>query len=171
MPDLISDMSTSASASESSGMDFEMDEPTEPTEANYSYSAGGTGGFFFGPGAEEDEMSDEEVEKEYPEYQYQNPTTDYFTVPSTTNNSVPVTPISPWSAQPYATNLPAPAGIMQPAVTVLAEDATPTERARATHGSQCTSIPKLRMSDYPDASGERSLWAMCPDCGAMERAS
>lgn len=173
MPDLVPDMSTSASASESDAMDYDMEEVTEPSSANYSYSEGGSGGFFFGPGAEEDEMTDEESDKGYPNLDIY-PRVDYFgagsSTAASTSNSVPVTPISPWSAQPYATNLPAP-GVIQPTVAVVSEDATPTERARATHGPQCTSIPKLRMSDYPDASGERSLWAMCPDCGAMERAS
>lgn len=184
MPELVADASTSASASDvmDHDMDFEMDDADPaPRHAQYSYSASGTGGFMFGPGADEDEMSDDsEGSKGYPHLDIypslqNHPNPHHFSNNTTsTYFDTPVAPQSAWSAQPFASNLAPPVspGLIQPTVSApLGDDATPVERARGQHGPQCTSIPKLRMSDYADASGERSLWAMCPDCGAMERAS
>jgi hypothetical protein len=66
-----------------------------------------------------------------------------------------------------------PVGIMQPSASApLGFDATEVEKARAQHGPQCTSIPKLVLSPYPDpVTGSQSMWAMCRDCGAVERSS
>ncbi|CAK9783759.1 hypothetical protein CC85DRAFT_306027 [Cutaneotrichosporon oleaginosum] len=174
MPDLVADASTSASASDvmDHDMDFEMDDAeTTRQPPQYSYAEGGSGGFMFGPGADEDEMSDDDS-KGYPNL-------DIY--PATAMDDNPsafypanVSPQTAWSAQSFATNLAPPVspGLMQPSPSApLGEDATPVELARSQHGPQCTSIPKLKMSDYPDPSGGRSLWAVCPDCGAMERAS
>lgn len=160
-------------------MDFEMMDDAEPAprQAQYSYAESGSAGFMFGPGADEDEMSDDTASsKGYPSLDIYPPVQK---TPNAHNNATlhdtPVSPASAWSAQPFASNLappPVSPGLLQPTPSgPLGDDATPVELARGQHGPQCTSIPKLRMSDYPDASGERSLWAMCPDCGAMERAS
>jgi hypothetical protein len=64
-------------------------------------------------------------------------------------------------------------GLMQPTVHApLPEGASEIDRARAQHGPQCRSIPKLVLSPYPDAvTGKQSMWTMCPDCGAVERSS
>lgn len=177
-PDLIPSSATSASVSESdrmdNDMDFEMDDASYvPPQKQYSYAEGGSGGFGFGPGADEDELTDDDdfSSSFYPSM-YAHPTN----APNTAFPSSASAPVSPtaWNAQPYAQNLEAPkgAGLMQPAVSApLADDATAVERARAQHGPHCTSIPKLRMSDYPNAiTGERSLWTVCQDCGAMEMA-
>jgi hypothetical protein len=87
-------------------------------------------------------------------------------------------PTTPWNAtgpNGYGLGFTAPqpsAGLMQPTQGVaLGPDASAVDRARNAHGPHCTSIPQLRMSDYPDANGVRSLWSMCPDCGALERTS
>jgi hypothetical protein len=169
MPDLVADASTSASTSDvmDHDMDFEMDD-AEPTRQppQYSYAEGGSGGFMFGPGA--DEMSDDSDGKGYPNLDI------YPSQHSSTFYAAPVSPQTAWSAQSFATNLAPPVspGLMQPTASApLGQDATPVELARSQHGPHCTSIPKLKMSDYPDPSGGRSLWAVCPDCGAMERAS
>ncbi|GMK58023.1 hypothetical protein CspeluHIS016_0500550 [Cutaneotrichosporon spelunceum] len=161
MPDLVTDASTSASASDvmDHDMDFEMDDAELSRQPpQYSYAEGGSAGFMFGPGADEDEMSDDSDFKGYP-------TLDIY----------PPVPQTAWSAQSYATNLAPPTsalGLMQPAPSApLGDDATAVDFARSQHGPHCTSIPKLKMSDYPDASGGRSLWAVCPDCGQMQRAS
>ncbi|BEJ17775.1 hypothetical protein CspHIS471_0700430 [Cutaneotrichosporon sp. HIS471] len=158
MPDLVADASTSASASDvmDHDMDFEMDGAELTRQPpQYSYSEGGSAGFMFGPGADEDEMSDDSDYKGYPNLDI------YPSVPQTA-----------WSAQSYATNLgpPTSMGLMQPAPSApLGDDATAVDLARSQHGPHCTSIPKLKMSDYPDASGGRSLWAVCTDCGQMQR--
>jgi hypothetical protein len=171
MPDLVADASTSASTSDvmDHDMDFEMDD-AEPTRQppQYSYAEGGSGGFMFGPGADEDEMSDDSDGKGYPNLDI------YPSQHSSTFYAAPVSPQTAWSAQSFATNLAPPVspGLMQPTASApLGQDATPVELARSQHGPHCISIPKLKMSDYPDPSGGRSLWAVCPDCGAMERAS
>ncbi|KAL7411874.1 hypothetical protein BDY24DRAFT_371217 [Mrakia frigida] len=39
-------------------------------------------------------------------------------------------------------------------------------KAGQLHGSQCTSIPRVVLS-HPLPSGERSLWSVCQDCGAV----
>jgi hypothetical protein len=85
-------------------------------------------------------------------------------------------PASPWSAQPYSTTLRAPIpirGLLQPALaTPVSADASDIEKARAQHGSQCKSIPKLVMSLHPDPiTGEKSMWSICGDCGACEKAA
>jgi len=36
------------------------------------------------------------------------------------------------------------------------------------HRSDCTQIPKLRFSAYPDADGERTMYTHCEGCGAIE---
>lgn len=90
---------------------------------------------------------------------------------------------SPLSVQPFSSGLRGPAtnsalatgarsGVFQPTISApLGANATEVERARAVHGPQCKSIPKLKMSDYPDpATGERSMWTVCGDCGSCERA-
>lgn len=88
-------------------------------------------------------------------------------------------PKSPLSAQTYSTSLRAPSsphlgssrGLLQPTMSApLAHNATDVERARAVHGPQCKSIPKLTLSQYPDpVTGKRSMWSQCGDCGAIER--
>ncbi|WOO76616.1 uncharacterized protein LOC62_01G000242 [Vanrija pseudolonga] len=179
-PDLIPDNSASASASDlmDHDMDFDMDmdmggiheEPVIATDS-YSYAEGGSGGFGFGPGADEDEM-DSDDDKAYPSMY---PSFTAHSNPHHFSNNGGSSACAPYplSAQPYSTTLRAPGqpGLMQPSQGfALPEDASAIERARNAHGPHCTSIPKLRMSDYPDASGHRSLWSVCQDCGACERA-
>lgn len=109
-------------------------------------------------------------------YQYQHyPSFTPHTNPhhfSNLTSSGTIRPKSPLSAQAFSTSLRAPRapGLLQPTVAApLGADATDVERARAQHGPQCRSIPKLVMSQYPDESGKRSLWSQCVDCGATER--
>ena len=64
-------------------------------------------------------------------------------------------------------------GILQPSASdPLQFGASEVEKARAQHGPQCKSIPKLVLSPYPDpVTGSQSMWTMCRDCGAVERSS
>lgn len=142
----------------------------------YNFDDRGSGGFGFGPGCEEDE-----------EEMVSHPTALYpsFT-PHTNPNHFSNQPhggshynraTSPFAAQSFSTTLRAPsprgtaAGLMQPAAGApLPHNASEVEKARSQHGPHCKGIPKLRLSDYPDpATGERSMWSMCQDCGAIER--
>lgn len=82
---------------------------------------------------------------------------------------------SPLSAQAFSDSLKGPAGargIYQPASAApLAADASEIERARSQHGPQCKSIPRLKLSQYPDpVTGKQSMWTWCPDCGSVEKA-
>ncbi|KAI9639703.1 uncharacterized protein MKK02DRAFT_40025 [Dioszegia hungarica] len=143
--------------------------------ANYSFGSGGSGGFGFGPGAmedEDDEGSEGSGKPTYPCQPY--PSLTPHTNPNHfSNQPFSIRPKSPLSAQPYSTSLRAPRapGLLQPtSAGPLAPNANDVERARAQHGPQCRSIPKLVLSQYPDpVSGERSMWTHCGDCGAMER--
>lgn len=76
-------------------------------------------------------------------------------------------------AQAQAQTASSHVGILQPsAAEPLAFGASEVEKARAQHGPQCKSIPKLVLSPYPDpVTGTTSMWAMCGDCGAVERSS
>lgn len=185
-PDLIPDSLHSASASDSdrmdNDMDFDMDDTSdagaarEPTivdpQYQYSYSEGGSGGFGFGPGADEDELSSDDgkgVPSLYPSltphpnpHHFSNAATGAWAA-QTTAAAAAAAPRTSWMTR---------AGLIQPTPAMpLGPDATAVDHARNQHGPGCTSIPKLRMSDYPDpATGTRSLWAVCQDCGAVERA-
>jgi hypothetical protein len=44
----------------------------------------------------------------------------------------------------------------------------PKDQGYGHHGSGCTQIPKLRLSAYPNADGERTMWTHCEECGAIE---
>jgi hypothetical protein len=88
---------------------------------------------------------------------------------------------SPFAAQAFSTTLRAPGhtsprsgahGILQPAMaSALPFNATDVDKARAQHGPQCTRIPKLVLSQYPDPiTGKKSMWTVCEDCGACEPA-
>lgn len=44
----------------------------------------------------------------------------------------------------------------------------PSQDSYTHHGPQCKSVPKIRLSGYPNANGERSMWTHCEDCGAIE---
>jgi hypothetical protein len=86
---------------------------------------------------------------------------------------------SPLSVQPFSSGLRSPssmtttrAGVFQPTLAApLGENASDVERARAVHGPQCKSIPKLVMSEHADPiTGQRSMWTVCGDCGSCERA-
>ena len=178
----------------------------------YAYGAGGTGGFGFGPGAEEDEMMEDQAtspQSQLPGIHYScnqadplvedyptpypsltpHPNPNHFSnhVPYTNTSALntsrspfqtdaplafAIRPKSPLSAQTFSTALPAPrsAGLLQPALNgPLGPDATPIERARAAHGPQCKSIPKLTVSPYPDpGTGKQTMYSLCPDCGAIE---
>ncbi|KAL7421731.1 hypothetical protein Q5752_003502 [Cryptotrichosporon argae] len=194
VPDLI-DHTSSGSEATDTDADIDMDGPMPmPMSASgpapaYSQSSpirpsfecsGGSGGFAFGPGAEED-MSDDEpswsmvANGTYPSLiAHTNP--HHFSNLPSVHATTPAYGSSPWHAQPYATTLPAPApasnGLMQPAPAVqLPFGASDVDRARNTHGPHCPGIPKLTLSDYPDpATGQRSMWTTCPSCGACERA-
>lgn len=90
---------------------------------------------------------------------------------SHTPNASPFTRASsPLSAQAFSSSLRSP-GVYQPtAAAPLAMDANAVEQARSKHGPQCKSIPKLKLSQYPDPStGKQSMWTWCPDCGSVER--
>jgi hypothetical protein len=171
-------MTTSTTASESDAgmdhdMDFDMDDALEtPYGApamQYCYAESGSGGFGFGPGAEEDEMDSDEgsLKDGYAQLGVfpaagSHPNPHHFSnIPPYTSfaaQSTPITPVTP--------------GLIQPASGMaMGPDANAIERARNVHGPHCTSIPQLRMSDYPDSAGSRSLWSVCPDCGTCERAS
>jgi hypothetical protein len=98
-------------------------------------------------------------------------------MPMSFDNPNAFRPSSPLSAQPFAQTLRAPTmmnvGLIQPA---LAEpvpwDASAIERARAVHGPNCKSIPKLVISPHANPStGKQSLYSMCPDCGSVEQAA
>jgi hypothetical protein len=81
-------------------------------------------------------------------------------------------PASPLTAQAYSTTLAAPVRLLQPAMAMpLSTNASEVEKARAMHGPQCKSIPKLVMSQYGNEQGEKSMWTVCGDCGAAERAA
>ncbi|ORY34081.1 hypothetical protein BCR39DRAFT_518387 [Naematelia encephala] len=186
-PDLMADHSASAS-DEDQAMDMDMDGDrdevehdgygpgnTSPSirdgEALYTFGGGGSGGFGFGPGAEEDEdMEEANIKSMYPSLT-PHPNPNHF------SNHPSHSPNSPWSAQPFTTSLRPVAspirGVIQPSIAApLPENASEIEKARATHGPQCKSIPKLVVSPYPDAvTGERSMWSVCQDCGAAERAA
>ncbi|WVQ80626.1 hypothetical protein IAT38_002731 [Cryptococcus sp. DSM 104549] len=157
----------------------------------YMYESGGSGGFGFGPGAEEDEfesdMSDDNMGggsmKTYPSLTpHPNPhhfsnggsLSSHVHPHSTNGNFYNGRATSPLAAQQFSTTLQAPGsarGIFQPTMSQpLPQGASEVEKARAQHGPWCKSIPKLVMSDYPDASGNRSMWTMCGDCGAVEMA-
>jgi len=43
-----------------------------------------------------------------------------------------------------------------------------TDHGRFWHRSGCMQIPKLRLSAYPNADGERTMWTHCEECGAIE---
>lgn len=97
---------------------------------------------------------------------------------SSTHHSNPLArSTSPLSVQAFSSGLRGPSqatrGVFQPTISgPLGADATDVERARAVHGPQCKSIPKLMLSQYADpATGEKSLWTVCGDCGSCERAS
>lgn len=161
----------------------------------YAFGASGSGGFGFGPGAMEDEddegsetsgkgksfhdylrclKADEVANYPFQPYPSLTPHTNphHFSNLSGVNPSL-LRPKSPLSAQAFSTTLRAPRtpGLLQPATAgPLAPGASDIERARAQHGPQCRSIPKLVLSQYPDpGTGERSLWSQCGDCGAVER--
>lgn len=169
---MIPDMTTSTTASESDqmmdhDMDFDMDETVETPFSNgndsqYCYAEGGSGGFGFGPGAEEDDMDSDEGS---PKQGYAQ----LGVYPQVT----PYPPYSNFGQTASYGNGAANTGLMQPSNGMaLGPDASAVDRARNAHGPHCTSIPKLRMSDYPDAvTGQRSLWSVCQDCGACERTS
>ncbi|KZT10602.1 uncharacterized protein LAESUDRAFT_734442 [Laetiporus sulphureus 93-53] len=36
------------------------------------------------------------------------------------------------------------------------------------HGASCTQIPKLRVACSPGLNGQRTMWAHCEQCGAIE---
>lgn len=176
-------MTTSTTASESDqmmdhDMDFDMDEtletPYAAPETNYSYAEGGSGGFGFGPGAEEDDMDSDDSPKSGYAQLGVYPSTTTHPNPHHFSNSPPFTSFqqnSGWNTNPSSAAGAAP-GLIQPASAgPLPWGANAVERARNAHGPQCTSIPKLHMSDYPDSTGSRSLWSICQDCGACERAS
>jgi len=182
--DLMPDMTTSATASESDNMmdhdmDFDMDETLQTPayaapETQYCYAESGSGGFGFGPGAEEDEMESDDGSPKtgyaelgmYPTgVAHPNPHHFTTTLPPYGNQSAPAS-ANPWNASGTATGLIQPSSGM-----ALGPDASAVDRARNAHGPHCKSIPQLRMSDYPDANGARSMWSLCPDCGTCERAS
>ena len=124
---------------------------------DYEYGMSGSGGIGFGPGAEEDEdMSEETMGASH----------------------------SPISAQPYSSTLappqqyassamPGSSGVFQPsAAGPLPIGASEIEKARASHGPQCKSIPKLVVSPYPNPlTGKQAMYTMCPDCGSCEQAA
>ncbi|WVQ67771.1 uncharacterized protein L199_005976 [Kwoniella botswanensis] len=209
LPELMTDHSNSASDDDQM-MDTDMDMDNdndchmamghsginahshqEQSHANstdhYVYSSGGSGGFLFGPGAEEDEL-EYEMEmmddmgasqmKAYPSLT-PHPNPHHFSnaslsshhqhLPSNTN----FRPTSPLAAQAFSQSLPAPRnGLLQPSYNgPLPTNASEIEKARNIHGPHCKSIPKLVMSEYPDAAtGRRSMWSVCGDCGACEMA-
>ncbi|WWC70341.1 uncharacterized protein I206_104291 [Kwoniella pini CBS 10737] len=201
LPDLMTDHSNSASDDDQM-MDTDMDmdndcnmamghsglnahqEDHKNTTDHYVYSSGGSGGFLFGPGAEEDEFDEMEMMdnmgssqfKGYPSltphpnpHHFSNASLSSHAQYSATNGNF--RPTSPLAAQAFSQSLPAPGrGLMQPAYNgPLPTNASEVEKARNSHGPHCKSIPKLIMSEYPDATtGRRSMWSVCGDCGACE---
>lgn len=186
LPELVADHSNNAS-DDDQVMDMDQDMPDSssaigppsPAEGyaqdSYSYGAGGSGGFGFGPGAEEDEFEMDMMDdmgtiqmRNYPSLT-PHPNPHHFSNPGNDTN---LRGTSPLAAQPFSTTLPAPParGIFQPTVSgPLTPGASDIEKARSQHGPWCQSIPKLIMSEYPDASGRRSMWTVCSDCGACEK--
>ncbi|WVQ72605.1 hypothetical protein IAR50_002163 [Cryptococcus sp. DSM 104548] len=190
VPDLVADHSTNVS-DDDQAMDMDQDTdmdmadsssavgPSSPVEhytqgGSYAYETGGSGGFGFGPGAEEDgfdelEMMDDmgaKHTKNYPSLT-PHPNPHHFS-----NQGAGMRGTSPLAAQAFSTGLPAPPsrGIYQPTVSgPLDANATDVDRARSSHGPWCKSIPKLIMSEYPGADGKRSMWTVCSDCGACEQ--
>ncbi|KAK4689059.1 hypothetical protein P7C73_g1053, partial [Tremellales sp. Uapishka_1] len=173
-PDLIPDQSD-----EDQNMDLDEDAVAESSDAGAAirFGASGSGGFGFGPGMQEDLDEEEEVEMEdgMGAVRAQSRTTFY---PSLTLHPNPhhfsQKPPGPWTAQSFSTSLKPPSsakGLLQPTVQTPAWNANEVEKARTVHGSQCKSIPKLVLSDYPDpVTGNRSMWTVCGDCGACEMA-
>ena len=156
------------------------DDPID-RQAAMGYGAVGNGGFGFGPGAEEDETV-AEVMKLHPRPSHFTDTPVFLSTthetPSSPSSPSPAykRPRSPWSAQPFSTTLRAPTpvcGLLQPTLTMpVSSSASDIEKARAQHGPQCKSIPKLVMSQHPDPiTGEMSMWSICGDCGACEKAA
>lgn len=165
----------------------------------YAFGSSGSGGFGFGPGAMEDDDDDcsEGSGKGESPFSCLHPklaliylatypcaiypslaphTNPHHFSNLTNNNPNSLRPKSPLSAQPFSTTLRAPPrtpGLLQPTIAApLGANATDVDRARAQHGPQCKSIPKLVMSPYPDVvTGKRSLWSQCGDCGAVELSS
>ncbi|WWD17401.1 hypothetical protein CI109_101842 [Kwoniella shandongensis] len=218
LPELMTDHSNSASDDDQAmdqdmDMDGDMDmprssspvgprSPVERCVGSYMYESGGSGGFGFGPGAEEDEMEmmddmgSSQMKSAYPDLPLYpsitpHPNPNHFSNKGfqstltahphshTTNPNFAAAsgrPTSPLAAQPFSTSLAAPGqqirGILQPTASApLPPNATEVDKARAQHGPWCKSIPRLVLSDYPDAAtGQRSMWSICGDCGACERA-
>ncbi|KAK8864302.1 hypothetical protein IAR55_001549 [Kwoniella newhampshirensis] len=215
LPELMTDHSNSASDDDQAmdhDMDLDMDmdgamdmpgssspvgprSPVERCGGSYMYESSGTGGFGFGPGAEEDEMEmmDDmgagQMKSLYPSLTphpnpnhfsnkgYQSTLTAHPHSHTTNPNFSAASgrPTSPLAAQPFSTSLAAPGqarGIFQPSHSApLPPNATEVDKARAQHGPWCKSIPRLVLSEYPDAvTGQRSMWSICGDCGACERA-
>lgn len=170
-----------------------LDEEGSSRNENYSFSQGGSGGFGFGPGAEEDEEDMDLIcaflsgrktgvlttaypkLKVYPSLtNHTNP--HHFSNLPPSSSSFTGRPKSPFSAQAFSTTLRAPSparGLMQPTInSSLPPNASEVEKARTVHGTNCKRIPKLVLSDYPDpATGQRSMWTVCEDCGTVERAA
>lgn len=167
---------------------------------DYEYGMSGSGGIGFGPGAEEDDDFTEEMMESSKTQAFStlpsltphtNPNHFSNVPPYTSNTSLGFDGVnasgmgngtafirasSPLSAQSFSTTLRAPnptTGLIQPMVTApLPFDANPVERARAVHGPNCKSIPKLMISPHPDPlTGKQSMYSMCPDCGSCERAA
>ncbi|TYJ56992.1 hypothetical protein B9479_002271 [Cryptococcus floricola] len=187
VPDLVADHSNNASDDDQvMDMDQDMDMadsssavgPSSPvdnySQGSYAYESGGSGGFGFGPGAEEDGFDDLEMvddmgakyTKNFPSLT-PHPNPHHFS-----NQGTGMRGTSPLAAQAFSTGLPAPPtrGVYQPTASApLAANATDIDRARSQHGPWCKSIPKLIMSEYPGANGKRSMWTVCSDCGACEQ--
>ncbi|KIY63352.1 hypothetical protein CYLTODRAFT_360114 [Cylindrobasidium torrendii FP15055 ss-10] len=56
----------------------------------------------------------------------------------------------------YSGSVPVPAGLLQP----------PTGFVH--HGTGCSQIPKLRVACAPGIHGERTMWSLCEQCGAIQ---
>ncbi|ORX36779.1 hypothetical protein BD324DRAFT_656613 [Kockovaella imperatae] len=207
VPELVPDHSNSASDDDiAMDQDQGMESLESPNEMdrdgcgiamgrNYAYESGGSGGFGFGPGAEEDDVMEEASSGHSTNYPTvypsltPHPNPNHFSnLPPYTNSasfntytappenavSFTVRPKSPLSAQAFSTTLAPPsrsAGLLQPTINApLGPDATAIERVRAAHGPQCKSIPRLTVSPYPDPiTGSQTMYSMCPDCGTIEK--
>ncbi|WVN88226.1 uncharacterized protein L203_103427 [Cryptococcus depauperatus CBS 7841] len=184
LPDLVADHSNPTS-DDDQVMDMDQDMPDSSSivgppsplercaQESYVYESGGSGGFGFGPGVEEDGLEMDMVDdmgshKSYPSLT-PHTSPNHF---SNQNGNAMFRASSQLAAQPFSTGLPAPAarGIFQPTMSnPLPLNATEVEKARAQHGPWCKSIPRLIMSKYPDINGKRSMWTVCEDCGACEK--
>ncbi|GBE81059.1 hypothetical protein SCP_0307830 [Sparassis crispa] len=57
-----------------------------------------------------------------------------------------------------------PSNVMQKSVGLL----QPKNAALTHHGQNCSQIPKLRIACSPGLNGQRTMWAFCEQCGAIE---